>query len=417
MAATRAKSAPHRSKTKAQSLIVFALALVAVLAFIGLALDGGLAFSKRRLMQNAADAGALAGARELTVIGEQSAIYDRINEYSVQRNGAITFSARYQPSNAPVLQSPGQPPENSDGVCVTSNATYEPLFVQLVGVGDLAVSAEACAAAESRCPSPGYAIWANAPYDPSYCQRAMDWSGSNNLVTGNVHSNGTINLGGSNNRVVGGIEHVSGIQNGGSGNVYTPTTTTITPMPLMYDIDDYEPAWYDPSCNCWRPAGRAAQEAAAAGKYYSIVGDYTFTDSSPEGLYYVTGKAVMGLSNYTRTITVVSENLIDISGSNHNINPYIDGLLFFSNWNRVSEGLDKPCNDPVIKMAGSNHSWNGVIFAPWGLVELSGSSNSSITGSVIGHAVRLNGSGMNISYSDQYCPTVGRETTSRLRRP
>src|SRR5687768_14935786 len=46
-----------------QILVMFAFLLVAMLGAVGLAVDLGVAFSQRRTMQSAADAGALAGAR------------------------------------------------------------------------------------------------------------------------------------------------------------------------------------------------------------------------------------------------------------------------------------------------------------------------------------------------------------------
>ncbi len=45
-----------------QTLVWVALAMVVLLAFVGLAIDGGAVYAERRRMQNAADAGALAGA-------------------------------------------------------------------------------------------------------------------------------------------------------------------------------------------------------------------------------------------------------------------------------------------------------------------------------------------------------------------
>ena len=56
---------------KGQALVLVALVLVALIALVGLAVDGGRLYALRRQVQNAADAAALAGARELaTVISE-----------------------------------------------------------------------------------------------------------------------------------------------------------------------------------------------------------------------------------------------------------------------------------------------------------------------------------------------------------
>lgn len=52
-------------RQRGQTLILVALMMVVLLAFVALALDGGNAYLQRRQMQTAADAGALAGAKAL----------------------------------------------------------------------------------------------------------------------------------------------------------------------------------------------------------------------------------------------------------------------------------------------------------------------------------------------------------------
>jgi hypothetical protein len=54
-----------QQKEGGQSLVLVALAMVGLIAFAGLALDGGLAYATRRVAQNAADSGAIAGTYEL----------------------------------------------------------------------------------------------------------------------------------------------------------------------------------------------------------------------------------------------------------------------------------------------------------------------------------------------------------------
>jgi hypothetical protein len=54
-----------RHQERGQSLVLVVFMLIVLLVFAGLAIDGGMVFLERRRMQNAADAGALAGAREL----------------------------------------------------------------------------------------------------------------------------------------------------------------------------------------------------------------------------------------------------------------------------------------------------------------------------------------------------------------
>jgi hypothetical protein len=54
-----------QQQERGQSLVLVALAMIGLLAFAGLALDGGLAYTTRRVAQNAADSGAIAGTYEL----------------------------------------------------------------------------------------------------------------------------------------------------------------------------------------------------------------------------------------------------------------------------------------------------------------------------------------------------------------
>ena len=71
---------------RGQALVIIALVMVVVVAMAAVALDGGHAFMQSRRMQNAADAGALAGARELASGGTDC--QGVAGDYAVARNGA-----------------------------------------------------------------------------------------------------------------------------------------------------------------------------------------------------------------------------------------------------------------------------------------------------------------------------------------
>ncbi|HIC96768.1 TPA: hypothetical protein EYP12_09155, partial [Candidatus Bipolaricaulota bacterium] len=74
-------------REEGQNLVLIALAMVVLMAFLALVLDLGFAYAQRRRMQNAADAGAFAGAWELA-FSETPDPVGRAQEYAVQRNGA-----------------------------------------------------------------------------------------------------------------------------------------------------------------------------------------------------------------------------------------------------------------------------------------------------------------------------------------
>jgi len=58
---------PRQGRERGQIIVVFALALVAIIAMVGLILDGGSSFAQRRSEQNAVDLAALAAANDLIV--------------------------------------------------------------------------------------------------------------------------------------------------------------------------------------------------------------------------------------------------------------------------------------------------------------------------------------------------------------
>ncbi len=70
-----------------QALLQVALFMVVLLGFVALAVDAGYIYGERRRMQNAADAGALAGARELC-FGDPAMASSTAWTYAVTRNGA-----------------------------------------------------------------------------------------------------------------------------------------------------------------------------------------------------------------------------------------------------------------------------------------------------------------------------------------
>jgi hypothetical protein len=72
---------------RGQNLLIFAVLMIILIALAGLVIDGGYSLSKRREAQNAADAGALAGANALCA-GNTSLARTQALDYAINRNGA-----------------------------------------------------------------------------------------------------------------------------------------------------------------------------------------------------------------------------------------------------------------------------------------------------------------------------------------
>ena len=84
------KHAFDRRTDRGQSLVIVAVLMLAFFGILAVVLDGGFAYAMRRAAQNAADAGALAGARELCVSnGNHTTAASVAREYAVTRNGAV----------------------------------------------------------------------------------------------------------------------------------------------------------------------------------------------------------------------------------------------------------------------------------------------------------------------------------------
>jgi hypothetical protein len=85
-----------RNRESAQVVVLFAIALIAMLALLGVAVDGGTLYIQRRTAQNAADAAALAGVRALqqtpTGTGSSATVPLAICQYVTANNFGVTPS-------------------------------------------------------------------------------------------------------------------------------------------------------------------------------------------------------------------------------------------------------------------------------------------------------------------------------------
>jgi hypothetical protein len=118
-----------RNKESGQTLVLFAGLVVALLAILALVLDGGNIYLQRRFAQNAADAGAIAGALVVCRDGTADAAEAAALNYAVDRNRADTAVVTV------------------DGwtVTVVTTRTVPTAFAGLVGINQLDASAAAVA--------------------------------------------------------------------------------------------------------------------------------------------------------------------------------------------------------------------------------------------------------------------------------
>ena len=110
---------------------MFAVFMIGVLGMLALVLDGGTIYLMRRRMQNAADAGALAGARELALEHGEAAARTAAEEYAIYRNGADRADVSFE--------------DEGTEVWVTAHKDVPMAFGVILGIDELTVIARAAA--------------------------------------------------------------------------------------------------------------------------------------------------------------------------------------------------------------------------------------------------------------------------------
>ena len=287
--------------------------------------------------------------------------------------------------------------------------TVATFFAKVIGFESVNIGASALAQCTTSVAG-GYTLFAGGDCG----SQTLDWSGSSNQVTGDVHSNGSLDMSGSDNGVSGNTTAVATVDDGGNGNTFDPPPITGVPWrpwPVFFDTADFLPG---------------GQVASAVGS-----GDYHYVDGKidsavltangwltgtilDDGVYVANGDIDLSGSNLTGTVTLVTAptvegmGVISLSGSDHNLSPFYQNLLLFSDSWKGGQGYgynppplsDPPsCFAPAIKLAGSTHNWTGTIYAPRGLVDLSSSVNTTIDGSIVSNTIRLNGSVLSIAFA------------------
>jgi Flp pilus assembly protein TadG len=146
---------------RGQILVLFALALVAIIAMVGLVLDGGGTFAMKRTQQNAADVAALAAANDL--IANQGSADWRTTARTIATENGFTNGVDGASVTVSCVNCPGSGADQTsdaavDGVQVTVGITapHENSFAGVMGMPTWDVSSTATS-------KTGWANKANAP--------------------------------------------------------------------------------------------------------------------------------------------------------------------------------------------------------------------------------------------------------------
>jgi len=380
------------SRERAQIVVLFALALVALMALAGAVADGGTLFIQHRTAQNAADASATAGALALGTLSlpaaGDTAVAQAICKYLLRNQFGVTptASASYITATGSVLGSIALPSgciapfsatayaSSTAGVQVNVTiGPYPTYLVGIVGLKTLSAAASATAALGSN-----YAIYSASTDCTS---KDIDWSGSSVDVTGNVHANSGVNIsGGSNDIGVNAALSDGGTGCGGFSN--SGTGNTCSGGPGCVDIPNgTQPRPYP----YWTYDTFAEFTAANAG-CQSMLGSAPYT-----GTYCLSGTGDVNLSTCpTSPFTLVANGKVNLSVSGcAGLSPAVGNILLASFKNNPG--------NTTMNVSGSSVAWNGIIYAPGGEADVSGSGGFILQGSVVADTVKLSGSNWSLS--------------------
>jgi Flp pilus assembly protein TadG len=370
------------SKERGAVGVVVALLLLVVIGFLALSVDVGVMLVKRRYLVNANDAAALAAALSCARGEGEAEANAQAESYAAANAGEVSLVEPpvYEPScDAP-----------SGKVTVRFAGTQATLFAPVLGFrSEVDVSAIATAAWTGS--GGAYAIFAGSE---TCAPKTIDWPGSNNHVTGAIHSNNELYLGGTGNVVDGSTTSVDEADiNAGNTLNPAPAPGSVLPYPVDFTIAEYA------------PGGAKADLAAGQGRYYNAGNNKidtgwlqsqglfnSGTGTLATGLYFTELDIDISASNLNGAVTLVSRSgIVKLSGSQQDMEPWDpENLLIFSD-------RQSGCFNPAVNVDGSNSSWTGIVYAPRGMIEMPGSNNSTINGSLIGATVRLNGSNLTIN--------------------
>lgn len=432
----------HFDANSGQALVLIGIAALGLFAIMGLAIDGGRLLFLRREAQNAADAAAIAAARAMCT-GRDPEPYAlaAADANRFDNNGVdnwVTVNTPPQNANFTI-------PDECLGcyVEVTVKGEIPPSFIGLVYDGELAANGHAIGTcnpdilASSDTAPEIRAAWGMYECSPN----AVTITGSNIYIEGGLHSNGSMKVmpsqGGGTvkgatsvvtpynaSQPVHGQQKITWSAGEGGGSGDTGSTSTGTCLASCFNLSlpgdegvetipaDGSPYVTTPKASYpvdftidqFQPGGKYHAAASAKGEYHAfscsgdfwtwIVNNHMSGGVIDDGIYYancdIDIKKNQGANNVTGNITIVTTGQLHVHGRNQQWQPYVfndagHGLLMFSNANEGCTGKG------AVKFSGSQNTWNGIIFSPYGTIKMSASTNDSTAGCLIGYSVEISG--------------------------
>jgi hypothetical protein len=406
--ARRAWKSVLHGRSQGQAIMLVAFAMVAILGFTALAIDGGELYLLRRKAQNAADAAIIRAVYEVckqpVTDPNDPDLQDQVRDGAVAAADNNDFTMDYTNDITYPYTPPGSGSPNKDYVYVQVKATKPTRLVQVVYSGPLEVTASAV----GHCNPPtkwtdGYALLATGV---GCGPNALHKAGSDSTINGSLHSNSDMQLTGSSVTVNGSCSAADGgTPGGGTCTGGTNDSATIVTAPLFWNISDFA------------PGGKIAAAAGATGHYWSYGNDPGSLNKTSgkisNGVHYVAGDLSVNSNEFGTNsyVTIVLTGQFKMSGSGvegvwsyykqADIGPL--PLVFTTN-----PGPPTSCasgaGNKAIDVSGSDIAFYGVIYGPYGNVSMSFAGNSTMNGAIIGSTMDVTGANFLLTFDPNLFP-------------
>jgi Putative Flp pilus-assembly TadE/G-like len=406
---------------RGQILPLFAVTLIGVIAVVALAIDGGSVQRERRIEQNAADAGAQAGAAE--IMRTQSVDVVRASAFAeATRNGftngvnGVTVAVTH-----PIVS--GEYFIGDKYVKVEISRALPTFFAAVVGKSSMTVRAKAiggiitpsgyCLVALETGAYRGLLVDGGATLSAENCNIAVRATGSEALCLQNPPSSLS---------VTGGTISVAASAGTYTGCALTPTTTPSTPLqtgvtsiqdPLSYlTMPSYSPTCLatnktingsqivtlDPGTYCGGIRIQNTAQVSLNPGVYTLLGgglrveNNSFLTSLPGGVTFI--NTWDGSHPYVPYL-IQSGTTINLTANTTAVGNTMPGILFYGDktWIGQIDHFDATANDI---QSGATSTINGALYFPTQLLELHSGSTQTITGAVVAKQIWAHGSGTRI---------------------
>lgn len=403
----------RHGREQGQVLVVFALAMVAMLAMAGLLIDSGLAWGNRRQAQTAADTAALAAMKAMaddslpdeTVARHDAGVFAAdvmatANGFTATTGGLPAMVSCGGPSvqavvvNNPPASGPhtlaNDPLHYKEYVEVITTRPMRTTFSGIVGQSCWLVSARAVARIFPEPPPLGLhypAIMATGGPVIDCNQKAFDNTGNNFTVIGDVISNSGINDSHAATDVYNGT--VTYVPNPPSNcsithSVGTPGSPATYPVTYTFDTTartiKNDMSGLVAPCDFWWTGSTTLGDGAW------WVGGTRASKQLEPGVYCATGDIGLSTNGTQGNVTFVGGGKVASSAGNLNLTAYFDNLMFFSTGGGATT--------TVVSFTGSGSIWQGIMYAPYGRVHITGPDASTpVFGALWGKTVQTTSGG------------------------